>query len=152
MMIARAEAELQLQGPPRFMNQALLEVIPNRTLESIKSQRRRPDYREAVYRFLQTLPPDQPGDDHQQEATPVAQQLLPTPVQDGSRHILEFVLGLEEPRAVTHNIQMLLDIVRNAKDLGKEQTLVRIAAYLNITFPPPKKNNSPTGMTNRTKN
>ena len=46
-MMAKEEARLRSLGV-KFVNQGLLEYIPQRTLEAIKGHRRRPDYRSLV--------------------------------------------------------------------------------------------------------
>lgn len=53
-MMAREEALATHRGI-RFMNQHLLEVVPNRTLEAIKGMRRNPQYRRLVAAALEDL-------------------------------------------------------------------------------------------------
>ena len=50
-LLARREAELSLRGV-RFINQKLLGFLPDRTLESIKSMRKRADYRALVQEYI----------------------------------------------------------------------------------------------------
>ena len=47
-LLARREAELSLRGL-RFINQEFLGFFPDRTLESVKSMRKRADYRALVH-------------------------------------------------------------------------------------------------------
>lgn len=54
MRMARKEASLVFEGH-RFVNQLLETAFPHRSLEAIKGQRRRDDYKEAVQRFLDEL-------------------------------------------------------------------------------------------------
>lgn len=51
LLLANKEAKLTRQGT-RFMNQALFECFPDRTLESIKAKRKQPAYKEAVKKYL----------------------------------------------------------------------------------------------------
>ncbi|CAL7932971.1 unnamed protein product, partial [Xylocopa violacea] len=55
-MLARKEAEL-IKNKVRFINQALHLAFPERSLESIKSHRKTPAYKERVLSFLQTYSP-----------------------------------------------------------------------------------------------
>ena len=50
-LLARREAELSLKGV-RFVNQELLGFLPDRTLESVKSVRKRADYRALVQEHI----------------------------------------------------------------------------------------------------
>jgi len=53
-LLARQEAKLVLQGS-RFLNQDLLPFFPDRTLESIKGQRRKVQHKTLVAELLDTM-------------------------------------------------------------------------------------------------
>lgn len=55
LLLARKEVELVWQGE-RFMNQALFDVFPERSLESIKSKCKQPAYREALKTLMDSIP------------------------------------------------------------------------------------------------
>lgn len=48
-------AQLILDGPPQFINVALHESFPTKSIETIKEQRRRQDYKTAVKSFIDEL-------------------------------------------------------------------------------------------------
>ena len=50
-----ARAEANLPATTRFMNQALLNVLPYRTLEAIKGARKKPEYKSRVDRLRERL-------------------------------------------------------------------------------------------------
>ena len=54
-MMAKEEARLSSLGV-RFLNQGLVEYMPQRTLEAIKGHRRRPDYRSLVALYSVSTP------------------------------------------------------------------------------------------------
>lgn len=58
LLLAKKEAELVQQGK-RFINQALYQSFPERTLESIKSKRKQPAYRDAVKHYLDQVPAEE---------------------------------------------------------------------------------------------
>jgi len=58
-LLARKEAELCTRVPPsRFMNQELEKLFPSRTLEAIKSRRKRQDYRAMVEAIMNERGPE----------------------------------------------------------------------------------------------
>lgn len=59
-LLARAEIEAEKQGV-RFMNQHLLELFPDRSLEAIKGKRRQADYRRTLTEMRSELAPGTPA-------------------------------------------------------------------------------------------
>lgn len=123
-MLARKEAELMHDRNPRFMNQELVEFFPQRFLEYIKARRKRQYHREMVAAILDTL------------RNPV---VIPEVVEESfpEEDILVFLDALPELESQGFRSANLHDIVGNARTLGKEATLLRLALYLREVFPPP---------------
>lgn len=125
-LMAQKEAELVIHGPPRFMNQELLKFFPARSLESIKGQRKRQDYKNRVAEFLNVA---------QSQPTPPLDSIEEAePLEEA---ILEYLESLPRPRTQDFQAIKIHRIAIEARASGRSATLNKLVLYLREVFPPP---------------
>lgn len=125
-LLARQEAEL-VKGGTRFINQALVEVFPERTLESIKGKRKQPAYRKLVEELLEQVSGANVGQ-------------LPPPADtdqslDYRASILNYINDLPTPASNEINMRKLTRICESLSSWGADKTIEMLAIYLRETFP-----------------
>lgn len=131
--MARREAEFVRSGV-RFLNQALLEVFPNRSLDSIKSHRRGPAYKALVQEYLRDLPEEsepsgsEPGSENE------------TATDSFRVGIVGFIEHLDPPARADPSDSTLSTLCGQLRTLSSSDIRVSLADYLNIRFPvrPPR--------------
>lgn len=121
-MLARKEAELTAENPPRFLNQELVRYFPGRTLEAIKARRKRQDHKDMVVRFREEGRRPQP---------------LPPPIDASDEdEILGFLEALPRISGDDFQANQLHTIIREARTAGRKATKQKLALYLRKIFPP----------------
>lgn len=131
IMLARKEAQLlESDDPPRHMNLALLRVLPNRTLESIKSFRKRPDYKELLAEQRALL--------RNQQQVEAAARLTGSPVATvpGPRRLIN-LLG-EPLEEVCEKSRRVNEICVRALSSTIEETLCDISIFIREALLPAK--------------
>lgn len=129
LLLSRREAELVKQRV-RFMNQALFDCFPERTLESIKSKRKQSAYKEAVNLYLKETEeiPAELDDGTPEEASALADV-------DYKQRIAEFLLALPTP---TDGKFLMIRLVNICSSLpSKESATIsdELTLYLRSVFP-----------------
>lgn len=165
LLLARREAQL-LNCGEKFLNVALCQVFPTRTLESIKGQRRKASHKNLVaqhtaeYRNQAAQGVVRPEEVEQNEENPLQVTLqearlsrdgtaadLP-PEEDIQRInsledwgiILNFLCSLEPLKTKEYSADLLMDMVSSLKRKGsKEGLLEDVTIYLLTIFPPNRK-------------
>lgn len=115
------------------MNQALLEAHPERTLESIKGQRRSETYRQRVKTYIADIKREReapPGNNP--EVTPDSNISSRDDLSDA---ILEYIKGLPPPKDTSYRSRQLINITNRASEWGKERSLLELSEYVNAIFP-----------------
>lgn len=128
--MAHKEASLIIEGH-QFVNQLLQHAFPHRTLESIKGQRRRADYKDAVQRCLEELNPSAQTVDPVGTAAPalaVESDLL-SPIRS-------FLSTLPPLRGHDFHVDVLNRILARVKDTSPSELKNDIAFYIGEIFPP----------------
>ncbi|CAL7932866.1 unnamed protein product [Xylocopa violacea] len=131
-LLARQEARLNSQGE-RFMNQALMPFFPNRTLESIKGQRRRAEHKGKVLEYMKELeaPPQDLAAVDQHQSTEAEPALV-----DG---IKEALVALEPIEGTDFSAVHLNKICSNIKQWTNDKIFEETMSYLRSVFPPSPK-------------
>ena len=128
-LLARREAELSLRGV-RFINQKLLGFLPDRTLESIKSMRKRADNRTLVQEHIARI-------NREAEAS-MTVGTLPAAVEEDCEHALvEYFRALGPTTVNEFRAAGLHEICAHVGREERETTLERLTAYLLDMFPLP---------------
>lgn len=125
LLLAKKESELVRQGV-RFMNQALFDCFPERTLESIKSKRKQPAYREAVKNYLEEIPAEL------DEGTPEAPAAA---VADLRQKIADFLLALPAPSGEKFLLARLANICSSLSSKTSATVKEELTLYLRSVFP-----------------
>ncbi|CAL7932986.1 unnamed protein product [Xylocopa violacea] len=131
-LLARQEARLSSQGE-RFINQALMPFFPNRTLESIKGQRRRAEHKKKVLEYVKELeapPQDRAAADQHQSA-----EAEPALVD----RIKEALVALEPIQGTDFSAVHLNKICSNVKQWTNDKIFEETMSYLRSIFPPSPK-------------
>ncbi|CAL7932763.1 unnamed protein product, partial [Xylocopa violacea] len=131
-LLARQEARLSSQGE-RFINQALMPFFPNRTLESIKGQRRRAEHKKKVLEYVKELeapPQDRAAVDQHQSA-----EAEPALVD----RIKEALVALEPIQGTDFSAVHLNKICSNVKQWTNDKIFEETMSYLRSIFPPSPK-------------
>ena len=131
-MMARREAEAFKRDPKIFMNQELLRVFDNRTLESIKGQRRKADYKEMVKQFLaelETSSSSQEDSDNYQSADEVRNSLT-----EPRSKLEEFLVNAEPLNIDEYNGRRVDTICEMVTWRPKDEVALELALYLKETF------------------
>ena len=122
---ARREAVLSLRGV-RFSNQELLGFLPDRTLESIKSMRKRADYRALVQEHI-------PRINREAEAS-MTVGTQPAKVEEDCEHaLLEYFRALGPPTVYEFRAASLHEICAHVGKEERETTLERLTAYQSLS-------------------
>ncbi|CAL7932921.1 unnamed protein product [Xylocopa violacea] len=131
-LLARQEARLNSQGE-RFMNQALMPFFPNRTLESIKGQRRRAEHKGKVLEYIKELeaPPQDRAAVDQHQSTEAEPALVD--------RIKEALVTLEHIEGTDFNAVHLNKICSNVKQWTNDKIFEETMSYLRSIFPPSPK-------------
>ena len=88
-LLVRREAELSLRGV-QFINQELLGFLPDRTLESVKSMRKRADYRTLVQKHIAQI--------NREAETSMTVGMQPAEIEEDCEHaLLEYFRALGLP-------------------------------------------------------
>ena len=148
LLIARKEAELVVHSRPRFINKALAEIFPDRSIEAIKKARQKPEYREAVNSYIEeiTLRTSQGSMNPTPARSSTTDELTPgtNPEQQlpSDNHLISDLLSLPKPVGESYKSTILQSILENALIDGKETTLGRLSSYLVDIFPGIMQNNA----------
>jgi len=124
-MLARKEAELTLQDT-RFMNQALLLVFPDRSLEAIKGKRKQPAYRQLVQELLKDMSAEVDDDIVQDPGDNCS---------DFKTAIADYLVALPPPRNSDFNAPRLVQICNSLTRNAGAKILEKLALYLAEVFP-----------------
>ena len=108
------------------MNQELFECFPERTLESIKSKRKQPAYREAVSRYLEEVPTGL--DDGTLDAPGPA-------VADLRQNITDYLLALPAPTGKKFMMTRLANICSSLPTKAPATVMEELTLYLRSVFP-----------------
>lgn len=108
-MLTRREAELTQSGIS-FINKELLKSFGNQSLDSIKGQRKRPDYKKLVDRYVAELL-------RGVDTIPVNSDLTSTPAAD---RLQSYFSSLEPPETQESNSCKLFDICNMIKQGSQE--------------------------------
>lgn len=125
-LLARREAHLTLENV-RFINQALLEFFPERTLESIKSHRKQAQYRKLV---LEKIAEIKSGNTQETEQS--------SPRNRNHENDIAFINHIKHaPRPDNEQFQSarLYKICSSLENITKEAALEELALYLADVFP-----------------
>lgn len=126
-LLAREEATLTRRNV-KFLNQALLEIFPGRTLESIKGKRKQAAYKQLVQEFLAE---DQPAEmDEGSEPELVAQDVV-----DYKAAIASYVQSLPVPQDEGFKLPRLLRLCSSLCKRTQAQVADELALYLREVFP-----------------
>lgn len=144
-LLARQEARLLMQGS-KFINQDLTRFFPNRTLESIKGQRRKAEHKNLVTRLLQELSTAQ--DEHPPESMvaqpgPNTPSSASAPVPAPTEHIEEDpeVMVIDYLESLAHistdkfGANRLDTICRSVRHWSADRIRQEITLYLLEIFP-----------------
>lgn len=132
MILARKEAELIHDRPPKFINQALLPFFENRNVESIKRQRRKRDYKETVNNFLESSKDVQQMHNITNIPSDASPPTSLESTEDDHRKFLTNFPHFPADEAV--NSQTLTDSISDALQSGKADTFVRLSLYIKSIF------------------
>lgn len=124
MLMAKREAELTLQGE-KFINQALLDVLPGRTLEGIKGKRRQVAYRRLVEDLLNEPAQEEPVGD-----------ALGGEKIDYRSEIIAFLQSLPRPDTENFSADHLVRICKPLSFSDPSRILAELSLYLQNVFPP----------------
>lgn len=136
-LLARQEARLVLQGS-RYLNQDLLPFFPDRTLESIKGQRRKAQHKALVEKLVREMRSESDEDDQLEPEIAGSVPLSDTPDSERDRFrtaIAEFVEALPDCKTENFNINRLNIICRSLRYWSLDRVLEEISLYLLETFP-----------------
>lgn len=144
--LALSEAKLLAQNkPPRHINQSLLAVHPERSLEGIKGQRRSAEYKSQVQKFLRSLRENEnaetdassESDGESDGPVTASEHEIPSETQSASEsNHLSFSRSLPALPNNSFNYKYLLTILSNAEIWGKPRVRLELTEYLKLTFPP----------------
>ncbi|CAL1671654.1 unnamed protein product [Lasius platythorax] len=124
LLLARKEVELVWQGE-RFMNQALFDVFPERSLESIKFKRKQPAYREALKTLMDSIP-ERDNDD--------VPQSVPEPDSANFRQNIEEHLSAFPAPSSNAFMSARLAGICNSFTMKNQATIIK-ELYLRSVFP-----------------
>ena len=137
-LLARQEARLVREGI-KCVNQALLPLFPNRTLEAIKGQRRCPRYREKVRHYLGELDGPEMGDraDPDPQEVPVQTEWEPQPNRlEVLRAAIVDVMSRSDPLVGREFEMGCLDrICRGVPSWSLERIAGQLDIYLQQVYP-----------------
>lgn len=125
LMLARREADLTIQGV-RFINQAMVDIFPGRSLESIKGKRRQPAYKKLVQDLLSLALDD--GTDEDQ----TADNAESTNYREA---IADYIKALPPLADGGFNSTRLQGICNSLAAGNLEATMNDLTVYLRETFP-----------------
>lgn len=125
LLVAKKEAELVQQGE-RFINQALAQSFPERTLESIKGKRKQPAYRDAVKRYLEPVPAEE------DEGARCDVEHNDT---DYRRVIADYLGSLPAPTSNKFSLNRLSNICSTLSSKTQTGILEDLTLYLRSVFP-----------------
>lgn len=149
-LMARKEAQLTKEGY-RFINQELIKHF-NRTLESIKGQRRQQEYKNLVQEYLKEGVDASNGSDSEQEQAVDEVSRENTRDEDSNdkvRNILtEHLVNLPPLTHSGFNAVWMNRICYMVKDQPIPRVLTEITAYLLETFPPVNKKKNSNNLNN----
>lgn len=135
-ILARKEAELTRVGA-RFMNQALHQAFPERSLDSIKSHRRNPAYKERVANLLRASSP-------RPSREPRA---VHPPINDTARQVIvEYLRQLPPSTSANFQQQRLDGIISRIHLASDEEIHEGLTLYIRSIFPPTARNNNKVRM------
>ncbi|KAL0103799.1 hypothetical protein PUN28_017836 [Cardiocondyla obscurior] len=130
LLLARKEVELIKQGGIRFMNQALLEVFPGRSLEAIKGKRRQADYKELVISMV-----------HEQDSSDSTEEVGIEERNDEDYYckaIADYIASLPAPSTEGFSSKKLISICETFAQKNKETVYQELTLYLQEIFPTKK--------------
>jgi len=147
-LLARQEARLVMQGS-RFLNQDLLPFFPDRTLESIKGQRRKAQHKDLVLELLEAMRSQDANDVlsvDQTSATSVplanpSASNVPDPVDVDltcdrvENQIVEYIESLPRSNAKGFHIDHLNIICQSLKYWNLSQIYEEVSLYLLKAIP-----------------
>ncbi|CAL7932962.1 unnamed protein product [Xylocopa violacea] len=143
-LLARKEAELTREGV-KFLNQELCKAFPSRTLESIKGQRKRADYKQLVVEMLKETPT---APESQSLNNVVTVPSAVCPVEDRSslrQAILEYILEIRVPNTDNFNCRRLLGIRNAMTNIPVDVIHQRLSLYIHDTFSMPRSSHQEHG-------
>ncbi|CAL7932761.1 unnamed protein product [Xylocopa violacea] len=143
-LLARKEAELTREGV-KFLNQELCKAFPSRTLESIKGQRKRADYKQLVVEMLQETPT---APESQSVTNVVTVPSAVCPVEDRSslrQAILDYILEIRVPNTDNFNCRRLLGIRNAMANIPADVIHQRLSLYIHDTFSTPRSSHQERG-------
>lgn len=140
-LLARLEAQAVAEGNSRNINKFLVQMHPNRTLESIKGRRRHPDHKGLVLEYLEAIRGswDMPSTEPALDASRLTAEILPGPlsdemIQDGaasdraendslSVEMLSAQKAVDLLSTVSgHGVQTLLEAAQGLVEQGRDPT------------------------------
>lgn len=143
--LALSEAKLTVATtPPKFINQALVELHPERTLEAIKGQRRNAEYKTRVRNLTEQLRREKAAaaasSESESESDGDGGALVPelpaAPRDPGGVDFLQYLGNLPPPTCLTsYNAMRLLAVVEAADGWGRERTWRELSDYVSSIFP-----------------
>jgi len=147
-LLARQEARLVIQGS-RFLNQDLLPFFPDRTLESIKGQRRKAQHKDLVMELVESMrsqnaddvpPVDQTPATSVPSANPSASNMPDPSDMDLTcdrvkSQIVEYIESLPRNNVKNFDIDRLNIICRSLKYWNLNQIYEEVSLYLLKAIP-----------------
>ncbi|CAL7940835.1 unnamed protein product [Xylocopa violacea] len=134
-LLTRQEARLTIKGE-RFINQALVPLFPNRTLEAIKGQRRNAKHKSRVLELIQEM---KLSDDVPLPASIDQNQQRSEEGTDLVNQIADLFSNLEPLKGTDFCAEHLNNICRNIRRWKAERTFEELEVYLLKVFPLPKE-------------
>lgn len=127
-LLARQEARLSLEGA-RYMNQALMPLFQERTLEAIKGQRRNPAYKARVQALVQEM----------QSVSDERPPAVVGPGEDGAdltSRVAEHLSALDPLEGDDFHSEHLSRICENILRWTRDRVFEELEIYLLQVFPP----------------
>lgn len=124
LLLARKEVELTRHGV-RFINQAIIDIFPGRTLEGIKGKRKQPAYKALVQELLSEAPGEPNGGriaDHSDET-------------DYWSAIADCISALPPSASADFKSARLQNICDSLQASNPEAVMMDLALYLREVFP-----------------
>lgn len=138
-----ARHEAGLAGRVRFMNEALVRLMPGRSLEAIKGQRRKREYTELVERYKRELrdadEPDRLNDDvvgQTSSQLPSGSEPIGTPsAGESNDYLIKYLEDNIPPPDCEYRVDVLRDIIGGLRNRSIDDTFVALSAYIEEIFP-----------------